>query len=102
MKEAVDELSNSSRIAMLHFSEIYPFPPQPPLEGGRGEGGSFDYLKLLRGAKLTICIENNATGQFARLMKAETGYSFNGFINRYDGRPFTLEELVKEIKIRLL
>ena len=52
---------------------------------------------------MTICIENNATGQFARLMKAETGYSFNGFINKYDGRPFTLEELVKEIiKGRLL
>ena len=103
MKEAVDELSNSSRIAMLHFSEIYPFLPQPPPSRGGGEGRvEFDYLKLLRGAKLTICIENNATGQFARLMKAETGYSFNGFINRYDGRPFTLEELVKEIKIRLL
>jgi len=91
MKEAVDELSKSRRIAMLHFSEIYPFPSTD----------RFDYLNILKNAKTTICIENNATGQFARLMRAETGYSFNKFINRYDGRPFTLEELVKEIKIRL-
>lgn len=91
MKEAVDDLSNGSRIAMLHFSEMYPFPLTD----------KFDYLSILNNAKTTICIENNATGQFARLMRAETGYSFNKFINKYDGRPFALEELVKEIKIRL-
>lgn len=91
MKEAVDDLSNGSRIAMLHFSEMYPFPLTD----------KFDYLNILKNAKTTICIENNATGQFARLMRAETGYSFNKFINKYDGRPFALEELVKEIKIRL-
>jgi len=76
---------------MLHFSEMYPFPLTD----------KFDYLNILKNAKITICVENNATGQFARLMKAETGYSFNGFINRYDGRPFTLEELAREIKSRL-
>jgi len=91
MKEAVDELS-SRRIAMLHFSEIYPFPSTD----------KFNYLSILKNAKTTICIENNATGQFAKLMRAETGYSFNKFINKYDGRPFTLEELIKEIKNRLL
>ena len=59
----------------------------------------FDYLALLNTAKLTICIENNATGQFARLMKAETGYTFNAGINRYDGRPFLLEELIGELDV---
>ena len=117
MKEAVDELSNSRRIAMLHFSEMYPFPSSAfchSHESGnpdsidscfrrndKGETVEFDYLKLLRNAKMAICVENNATGQFARMMKAETGYVFNKHINKYDGRPFTLEELVKEIKIRL-
>ena len=87
MRESIDTLSNNVKIAMLHFSEIYPFPSID----------KFDYMKVLNNAKLTICIENNATGQFARLMRAETGFEFKASINRYDGRPFLLEELVEEI-----
>jgi 2-oxoglutarate ferredoxin oxidoreductase subunit alpha len=88
MKESVDVLSEEWDIAMLHFTELFPFPSTRKL----------NYLKLLRDAKLTICIENNATSQFARLMRTETGYSFNRLINRYDGRPFTSEGLIKEIE----
>lgn len=97
MKEAVDGLSPSSSplgkggreggIAMLHFSEICPFPSTE----------KFDYLDVLDKAKLTICIENNATGQLARLLRAETGYEFKARINKFDGRPFLLEELTGEI-----
>ncbi|MEW6740362.1 MAG: 2-oxoacid:acceptor oxidoreductase subunit alpha [Nitrospirota bacterium] len=87
MKEAVDELSANWDIAMLHFSEIYPFPPT----------NKFNYLKALKDAKMTICVENNATGQFSKLMRAETGYTFNRLINRFDGRPFTVEYLIGEI-----
>jgi len=98
MKEAVDELSfplnkggRRGDIAMLHFSEIYPFPSTD----------KYDYLNVLKNAKTAICIENNATGQFARLLKAETGFVFDAAINKFDGRPFMLEELIKEIKSRL-
>ena len=87
MKEAVDMLSKEKKIAMLHFSEIYPFPGTEQL----------DYLALLKNAQTTICVENNATGQFAKLMRAETGYEFAAKINKYDGRPFILEELAGEI-----
>jgi 2-oxoglutarate ferredoxin oxidoreductase subunit alpha len=87
MKEVVDELSANWDIAMLHFSEIYPFPPT----------NKFNYLKALKDAKMTICVENNATGQFSRLIRAETGYTFNRLINRFDGRPFTVEGLLGEI-----
>jgi 2-oxoglutarate ferredoxin oxidoreductase subunit alpha len=89
MKEAVDLLSREQKIAMLHFSELYPFPST----------ATFDYLHVLKNAKLTLCIENNATGQFARLMRAETGFEFTSRINRYDGRPFTLESLAGEIYV---
>jgi 2-oxoglutarate ferredoxin oxidoreductase subunit alpha len=87
MKEAVDLLSKGMKIAMLHFSEIWPFP----------ETEKFDYLSLLENARMTICIENNAGGQFAKLMRAETGYEFTAKINKYDGRPFILEGLTEEI-----
>jgi 2-oxoglutarate ferredoxin oxidoreductase subunit alpha len=95
MKEAVDALSpprpplikggQRGGIAMLHFSEIYPFPSSP------------EFLHILNKAKKTICIENNATGQFARLMRAEAGYEFKSRINKYDGRPFIIEDLIGEI-----
>lgn len=107
IKEAVDELSpphplhkaptvglgkgeRRGGIAMLHFSEIFPFPGTD----------RFDYLALLNNAKKTICIEQNATGQFARLMRAETGFEFSDRINRYDGRPFTVEGLVGELHVK--
>jgi 2-oxoglutarate ferredoxin oxidoreductase subunit alpha len=91
MKEVVDLLSREQKIAMLHFSELYPFPSTD----------TFDYLDVLKNAKRTLCIENNATGQFARLMRAETGYEFAARINRYDGRPFTLESLTGDIHVHL-
>ncbi len=85
LKEAVDVLSKDRNIAMMHFSEVYPFPT------------SEEYLSVLHTAKKTICIEHNATGQFARLLKAESGYTCTNFIRRYDGRPFLHEELIGEI-----
>jgi 2-oxoglutarate ferredoxin oxidoreductase subunit alpha len=88
IKEAVNALSSDCKIGMLHFSEIYPFPST----------SKFNYIKKLKDAQVTICIENNATGQFARLMKTETGYTFNSIINKFNGRPFLLEELVKNIE----
>jgi len=85
MKDAVDVLSKDKKIAMLHFSEVYPFPERDA------------WLDVLMNARLAICIENNATGQFARLVKSETGYVFNAIINRFDGRPFLTEELTGEL-----
>ena len=58
---------------------------------------TFDWLALLRGARRTVCVENNALGKFASLVRMETGYAFDRRINRYDGRPFTVETLVREI-----
>ena len=87
MKEAVNILSETTKVAMLHFSEIFPFPSSQEL----------DYLEILGKANMTIIVEQNASSQFARLMKAETGFEFTGKINRYDGRPFLVEELLGEI-----
>lgn len=87
MKEAVDTIAPKQSIAMMHFSELYPFPP---VHNGQ-------YHTILKKARLTLCVENNAGRQFARLLKAETGYECTGYINRYDGRPFTVESLVEEI-----
>jgi hypothetical protein len=31
-------------------------------------------------------------------MKTETGYEFGALLNKYDGRPFTVELLVENLK----
>jgi 2-oxoglutarate/2-oxoacid ferredoxin oxidoreductase subunit alpha len=84
MREAIDSLRGEADIAMLHFSELYPFP----------DGEKMDFMRILRDARLTVCIENNASGQFARLVRAETGYEFAARLNKYDGRPFLLDDIL--------
>ncbi len=91
MREAVDNLKDEKDIACLHFAELWPFP-------GTEE---FDFLSILTEAELAICVENNISGQFARLVRAETGFLFPTSINKYDGRPFLLEPLLGEINERL-
>lgn len=91
LKEAVDVLSDKVNAGMLHFSEIYPLPAL----------GKLNYLKILKEAKTTFCIENNATGQFAKFFRSETGFEFYRNINKYDGRPFVLEQLLGEINDNL-
>lgn len=87
IKEMVDILSKDRKIAMMHFSQVYPLP----------ERDRFDYIELLENAKLAISIENNATGQFAKLIRAETGFEFTHQILKFDGRPFTIENLKEEV-----
>jgi len=85
VKEVIDELADQYKIAMLHFSEIYPLPE---------EG---NWLNLLSTVELKINIEQNATSQFASLLRAETGLKMDRYINRFDGRPFTIEELKERV-----
>lgn len=91
LREAVASLSSSHRVAMLHFSQVFPFP----------SAETFDYLEQLRKAGRVICVENNATGQFARLLRAETSFEVQRRINTFDGRPFTIEGLLGEINAHL-
>lgn len=91
MLDAVTALQEKENIALLHFAEIWPFP----------DSEQHDFMDILNGAALAICVENNATGQFARLFRSETGYAFPAFIRKYDGRPFMLETFTDEIHERI-
>jgi len=75
--EAVDILHREgASINMLHLNELWPFPAEAVAD-------------ILSTAHNSYVIENNATGQLARLIKAETGRDVSGKILRFDGRPFT-------------
>ncbi len=52
---------------------------------------------ILRRAKRTILVENNYTCQLGNLIREATGISVDHEIPKYDGRPFSQEELVEAL-----
>ncbi len=86
MREAVDMLVEEGvPTSMVHLGQLWPFP-------------SDSISTLLDGGGEVFVVENNATGQLARLIKRETGKSVTGSILKYDGRPFLPAQLVKQLK----
>jgi 2-oxoglutarate ferredoxin oxidoreductase subunit alpha len=57
-------------------------------------GQTSDYLKK---AQRTIIVENNATAQFAKLIKLQTGIEIKDRILKYDGLSFYVEELTEKL-----
>ena len=58
-------------------------------------------LDLLKGARHTIIVENNYSGQFARYLRSETSFVPNGSIRKYDGEPFMPHHIVEAVKEQL-
>jgi 2-oxoglutarate ferredoxin oxidoreductase subunit alpha len=55
-------------------------------------------LDILKGARHTIIVENNYSGQFARYLRSETSFVPNGYIRKYDGEPFMPHHIVEAVK----
>jgi len=86
LKEAVDILQGEGLdVNLLHLNELWPFPAEAVSAVLDQSGRSF-------------VVENNATGQLARLMRSETGKKVTGKILKFDGRPFTPALIVGELK----
>src|SRR5207302_465928 len=54
--------------------------------------------KILGKSRRVIIVENNHSGQFAHLLRAETGIAANGHIRKYDGEPFEAKHIVAGVK----
>src|SRR5581483_179332 len=52
---------------------------------------------ILRKAKRVVCIEENYSGQLASLIAEQTGFLITDKINKFDGRPFSEDEMVRAI-----
>lgn len=78
VKEALERMEKTD-ISLLHFTQLFPLP-------ACGE-------EILKKAKKLILIEANATGQFGRLIRSEWGIEWSDQILKYDGFPFSVEEL---------
>jgi len=84
--EATEALSEKGvRVRALRVVYLWPFPSEDVLDG-------------LRGAKKIISVEQNATGQLAKLLRMETGVKVDHLVLRYDGRPFTPEDVVEGVR----
>jgi 2-oxoglutarate ferredoxin oxidoreductase subunit alpha len=55
------------------------------------------YARLLKGVKRLVAIENNATGQFARLLRQETGITVKAKILKYNGSQFYPHEIIDRV-----
>ncbi len=87
LREAVDTLNlKGDKAAMVHFSDLWPLPTKTLLE-------------LLPRVQKSFCVENNATGQLAGLIRRQTGLSLDHQILKYDGRPFLPTDIIREVKI---
>lgn len=82
LREAVDVLDRDD-VAVLHFSQVHPL-----------HGSTSGYLEK---ASQVVTVENNATAQFGNYVKQHTGYAFTSHILKYNGMPFSVEELVDAI-----
>ena len=55
-------------------------------------------MGYLLNANKIIMVENNASGQFANLIRRETGVEIKNRILKYNGAPFSVEEVATRIK----
>ena len=86
IQEAVDIMRKDGKtVNMLHLNELWPFPATAVAE-------------TLGRTRNSYIIENNATGQLAYLIKAETGRDVSGRILKYDGRPFTPANIAEAVR----
>lgn len=83
LKETAEALSHQN-VGFVHLSQVWPFP-------------AVEVIRLIKGAQKILTVENNAQGQLARLLRRETGIKVHGSILKYDGRPFSLDELMERL-----
>ncbi len=83
VKEGLARLGRKDT-AMLHYRQVYPLHPS-----------TAEYIEQ---AKRTVVVENNATGQFRKLIRLHAGVDTDEGLIKYDGLSFAVEEIVAGLK----
>jgi 2-oxoglutarate ferredoxin oxidoreductase subunit alpha len=91
-KEVIEEtrgiLAGEGRnVAVVHLRQVWPFPAK-------------EISEIVPRYATVLTVENNVTGQLARLIRRECDVRIDGTISRYDGLPFIPEELALEARRR--
>jgi 2-oxoglutarate ferredoxin oxidoreductase subunit alpha len=82
IEEAIATLDDEG-VAFAFFPQVYPLP-----SGTR---------EILEKAEHLILVENNASAQFGQLIRRDLGIIFDTTILKYNGSPFSVEQLVERI-----
>lgn len=82
LKEAI-ERSGRDDVSMLYFRQVYPINPA--------------VNEYFAGIEKAVIVEGNATGQLEKLLKLHADILFSDRILKYDGRPYSVEELTGKI-----
>ncbi len=86
VRDAIPLLAEAGiRASHLSIKYIHPFH-------------SREVLEILQPARCAIVVEVSFTGQFARHLRAETGYGVRDVIRRYDGEPFEPLFVAREVQ----
>jgi len=86
IKEAAELLeADGIAASVLHLNALWPFPVDA-------------VTRALAHSPKAFVIESNATGQLARLMRAETGIKAHKSILKFDGRSFSPQYIVNSLK----
>ncbi|MGQ9675182.1 MAG: 2-oxoacid:acceptor oxidoreductase subunit alpha [Chloroflexota bacterium] len=86
VREAMDMLnSRGLKTNLIHITHMWPFPDST-------------VARRFQQARRTVVIEQNYTGQLSKLIRMTTGLAPNQKILKYDGRPFSPEEIVAVIE----
>jgi 2-oxoglutarate ferredoxin oxidoreductase subunit alpha len=87
--DAMEELQEDGRsINFLQLRLMRPFPADA-------------VQAILRNARETVLIENNYTAQLGELIAQETGVILDHQVLKYDGRPFSRNEIVEGVRAAL-
>ncbi len=82
---ALDALGMLEGVNMVHFTHLFPLDKDK-------------VMKVLRGRKRTVMIENNSTGQFAGMLKQYCDFEPDFLLLKYDGRQFFAEQIAEQVK----
>ncbi|MDD5476405.1 MAG: 2-oxoacid:acceptor oxidoreductase subunit alpha [Syntrophales bacterium] len=86
VKEAVERIAGDSiSVAALHFGQVY------PLTEKMIEAYGLDSRRL-------ICVENNAEGQLAALLRRDLRLDVDHLVLKYNGECFSVEELNQSLR----
>jgi 2-oxoglutarate ferredoxin oxidoreductase subunit alpha len=85
--EAIQQIEEKegTKVNSLEFPTLFPFHTERTQQ-------------ILRGVKQSLAVEGNYTGQFSRLLRAETGYKPDHFYGRSDGEPFAARDIADKIR----
>ena len=87
--DAMEELAADGRtVNFLQIRLMRPFPAEA-------------VAAILRNARLTVLIENNYSAQLGALISEHTGVLLDHHVLKYDGRPFSRNEIVEGVRAAL-